>query len=439
MKKTFSKLFISFILASNIIYSYGCSTNSLSQISPDGNIESTEASDIEFKDISSEKIAQFNEYISRGMKGNIAQSGSISTYPSAEPSLMPSVAPSAMASAMPTPQASASASYSSGDSSNSSPDIEARPSISYSPTPYYSSYPTYNYPYPIPTYSSYPSPTSFFYGNFEDYVVVSSQEAKKSGAVGSYLEIVNKTINPIISKLSKDARLISGFGITDGKGVTKTSKPIPSAIPTPSSTAYPMQTPEPYHYEPFYNWQFTYISSSKKEVYSILVSSSETLILKQKWGLRQISTSNIKIDSTEAVKIVKKVVEDKDSRYAPTPMPTYVPIPYPYSYDDWEFVYSFDDYLEVTNTLEQIEGKVFWYINFSIPYDRQITTSDNGEMYWYTSGRATVNANTGELVYLERITRYKTSPIPTVSPYPYYSPTATPYPSAPNDISESQT
>jgi hypothetical protein len=422
MKKTFSKLFLSFVLASNLIYTTACTLNPSYPMSPEEKtITNNDETDLKFTDVSSEKLAQFNSYISRGMSGASTTAGNTSSiYPSA--SLAPSVAPSA--SSYPIPQASSS---SSGDSSNSSSGSSYPSSSSSSgysssyPSSYYTSAPYY--PVPMPTYSAYPMPNSYFYGNFEEYIVTSSQEAKSKGAIGSYLDITKKIVNPILSKLGKDARLISGFGLTDGKGVTQKTDIYPSSIPSTSPSTY--SSPSPYYYQPYYNWQFTYVSSSKKEVYSILISSNETLVLKQVWGLKQISTSNIKIDSTDAIKIVKKAVENKNDLRMPAPMPTYRPY-----YDDpmTEEIYSFQDYFEVSNNLEQYENKVFWNINFSIPYDRQITTGDNGESYSYSSGIATINANTGEIVYLQRITKYKYKYDPCLYPTsaPYPCPTSTP-------------
>lgn len=410
------------LFIANSFYLSGCVTD-MGMLSPATSSPSasnqTAKDSIVFSKISQDRYNQLNGYISQGLAPSSA-SGSSTVAPM--PSSAPSAAPTASASAMPMTDASA--------------------------TPYYNSG-SYGYPMPMPTYAPYYS--SYFGGNFEDYTVIDFEEAHKSGYTGSYLSVVNDVVNPIINSLASDARLISTYGTTDSKGKTIKNSPSPSpyssyypyppenspsAIPSASSIpfsnepdSYPLASPSPTdyaiyptstpgYYQPYvsYQWQFTYVSSSKKEVYSILVSSDDVMILKQKWGLKDLSPKSMKVDSSQARDIIEKAIKDKNQFTS-----------YPYYYGgNSEAIYEIPEDASLSYNLSQDEkGNLVWDIN--------ILSNSYIPNGYYSSGYARVNAVTGEVLSLQRM--YKViydysspSPYSTYTPSPYVTATPTAVP-----------
>lgn len=52
-------------------------------------------------------------------------------------------------------------------------------------------------------------------GNFEQYVVINYEEAKKDGFKGTYLNVLNQVVKPIIGSLASDSRLVISNRNTD--------------------------------------------------------------------------------------------------------------------------------------------------------------------------------------------------------------------------------
>lgn len=213
---------------------------------------------------------------------------------------------------------------------------------------------------------------------FEEYAVTDYQEAKTNGFTGTFLESYNTVVKPILKAWSADAKASSVLGNADqnGKGDENLNN----------------------WYSP-YQWQFTYVSSSKKEVYSVFISSKETLVLRQKWSLKNLSDQNIKIDSSQAIKIFSDKVKDKNynSEYdnnnlGPNSQPLYE-IP---TNNYWTF------YLSQENSL------LIWNINTNYFYPT-VAPVQNDKAYtntWYSGGYAKINAQTGELIYMNRPVKY---------------------------------
>ncbi len=417
MYKNKQKIIICFILASNIVSFFGC-TNlptapapGLEQQNKDSNTEN-----LQFSKVSSEKTAELNSFVARGLIQN--QAGNQSQQASSQVGAAPSGIPMPSASAYP------STSPTSGDNLSAG---------GYTGPSYYASPSAYSAYYPTPYYTGMPTPYFGSSASFEEYEMIDFEEARKKGQTGSYLSIVKNIINPIINSLSADARLISIYGNTDHTGNTVKSTPLPTYSPgnnndirpseTPVASAIPSYSPTyapSSSYEP-YQWQFTYASSLKKEVYSILVSSVETLILRQKWGLKNLQNDQIKIDSTEAIQIVEKAVKDKN--YGPTPYPS--PL---YSDNGFQYIYEIPKEANLSYYLTNEKSGLVWNISFSYYNPAEYN-------YYYNAGFARVNAKTGEIISVDRMSKYKSYPYyyPTSSPsyYPSYSPTdagsATPY------------
>lgn len=284
-----------------------------------------------------------------------------------------------------TPVLTMPSSLASGANYNQSSDYGI-PSAIPSPT----AYPTYQ-PIPYPTYTPTPYPIGTYFGgtgtnNFDEYILYEFEKAKIEGYKGSYLSIVNEIVNPIISGLADDARLISASGNTDKTGLTQ-NNPSPDTTPTPDlminndgTTSYVTQIKT-------YNWQFTYSSSLKKEVYSILVNSNETLILRQKWKLRGYDINEIKIDSSKAIEITEQAIKNKN-----------FPSPIEYSSYDATYLYEIPEKAYISYNLGETENHdLVWNITISKP--------EYNTAYDYSEAYSTVNAKTGELIRLTRMAK----------------------------------
>jgi hypothetical protein len=403
------KKFISLAIAANFFMLPGCSSIPLTSVDPNTvNQEQEKSTGIKFSKVSPEKVNELNNFIARGLTPN-----SQSNAPVPAPSAMPLAAPTAAATG--TPGSSLPGSVSPGGYGSS---VETDITVMVSSTPGYpTAVPYYMPATPSPYYTS--SPYTYFgpVSTFEEYTVVDFEEARKDGFSGSYLATLNNIIKPVISGLATDARLVSTYGSTDGNGKTAQPGPASSSYPTASPTGEPYYLPTPGPYYPGYNpyqWQFTYVSSTKKEVYSILVSPTETLILRQKWGLRDLMPQSIKIDSTEAIEIVRKAVRNKNT---PDPQPSDAP----YYSSNAEEIYDISESATINYDLQNEKDSLEWIISFSDNSNIEPNTSISG-------GYARVNAKTGELVYFHRMFKYTYQPYYTSAPYPDYS--GNPYPYA---------
>ena len=252
-------------------------------------------------------------------------------------------------------------------------------------------------------------------GFFENYVVTDFEEATKAGYKGTYLATLNNIIKPIIKDLAPDSRLVSSNGNADKNGVNLT--PVDSSFPE--------------GYFGTSQWYFNFVSSSQKEIYSITVSEKETLVMRQKWGLADMSFDKVTIDSNKAIEIALKNIKDKSVKpsydqvedtnpqyssqilYAP---PSDLP-------SSWNFY------------LEQDKTDLIWSISLSIfnqnnnnviMYAKDATTTVSGSAsetttsnattvstkptvekkmvtnVWYEGGYIRINAATGEIVSFSR-------------------------------------
>lgn len=236
-------------------------------------------------------------------------------------------------------------------------------------------------------------------GPFEEYTVIDFEEAKTAGFSGTYLDTLNKIVKPVIVGLGGDARMTNSNGSSDGSGVNMSNEPTPTQSATPEMAYYPQ-----------YQWQFTYVSSSKKEVYSIFVSTKETLVLKQKWGIKDLSPDDIKIDSNKAIQIVTDSIKNKDFK-SPDNQPVY-------SQPNSETLYEIPANSSWYLYLEKEKGNLIWNVNMNIRYDNPIVRpmvngntavaiAPQAPEYWYSGGYARINASTGEILSLSRPMKYK--------------------------------
>jgi hypothetical protein len=273
-----------------------------------------------------------------------------------------------------------------------------------------------------PIYGGYfPAP-----GPFEEYVMVDYQEAKSEGFTGTYLDTYNKKVKPLIAAWSADARHTSSNGSTDDAGLNKST----------GNTTDPNQ---PNYYNP-YQWQFTFASASKKEVYSIFVSSTETLVLRQKWAIKNLNLADIKIDSNAAIKIYTDIIADKGAK-SPDNQDQYQYTPQPNS----EVLYSIPEKGSWYFYLNQEKEGLVWNINlnFNNYYDGggrpiPLTMTDTPvvtpppkepsvlpsfsppqpvERTYYSGGYARINAKTGEVISFNRPMKYTEKYYPYPTPY----------------------
>lgn len=240
-------------------------------------------------------------------------------------------------------------------------------------------------------------------GPFEEYTVIDFEEAKTSGFSGTYLDTLNKIVKPVITGLGGDARMTNSNGSSDQNGVNKSDE-------QPTQSSNPDVAVMPYY--PQYQWQFTYVSSSKKEVYSIFVSSKETLVLKQKWGIKDLSPDDIKIDSNKAIQLITDAIKNKDFK-SPDNQPVYAQ---PNSETLYEIPANSSWYLY----LEKEKGNLIWNVNMNIRYDspimrpmvkdggtNEVAVAPQAPEYWYSGGYARINAATGEILTLSRPMKYR--------------------------------
>lgn len=213
---------------------------------------------------------------------------------------------------------------------------------------------------------------------FEEYIMTDYEEAKTNGFKGTFIEAYNSQVKPILKEWATDAKATYVYGNAgqDGKGDENINN---------------MYSP--------YQWQYTYASPSKKEVYSILISSKETLVLRQKWTLKDFVDLNIKIDSAKAISIFSDKVKDKNynaeydnNNLGPNSQPLYE-IP---ANSYWTFY------------LSQEKNSLVWNINTNYTYPTMPPISNNKSYVntWYSGGFAKINAETGDVISMSRPVKY---------------------------------
>lgn len=361
----------------------GVSGVAVDPVNTDSNtVVSTELGDLKFTKVAESKIAEYNSLLSKGQTG-----GAVAQNESATPTMAPSVA-------MDSAVSSRAAGVVSSDAKMAA-------------------YPMMYFPNP---------------GPFEEYTVVDFEESKLKGFTGTYLKTMSQIVRPLVLKLASDARMVNSSGSTDQEGKTIEN-------PNTNSNSNGVEIYPVYNQ---YQWSFTFVSVSKKEVYSINVASNETLVLKQKWGLRNLDISKIKIDSSDAIKILSDAIKSKTSVENEQK---------PYTEPNGEVLYEIPKNATWYFYLEQEKGSLVWNVNMNI-YDPQpvqdcgrpiplaaetsvstdansTTVSSGGSAsaiapcvytppaYWYSGSYARIDASTGKIVYFSRPVKWKNNyPVP---------------------------
>jgi hypothetical protein len=403
------RMIINVAAAASIYILSGCSASGLTTVDPGtGNTNTTTqspASDLKFSKVSEDKKSQYNTLIAQNAVNESATAGG-TTSNTAAPS-----APSAIA---PMVAVAGDAKMAAG--------VAAYP-MNYFPQP----------------------------GVFEEYVVTDFDEAKTAGFSGTYLNALNTIVKPVIANLGTDIRMVNSYGTSDDNGETKADQAQP-AVTQEKPQAMPL------NYTQQYQWQFTFVSSSRKEVYNIFISAAETLVLRQKWGIKDLNPTDIKIDSSDAIKIVKKAIADK-SFTSPDNQPVY-------SDPNAETLYELPPNANWYLYLEKDKGVLVWSLNINYNYGGPIAYAADAPVavsardtagategssggsattgvgvaypgttviapppsypeYWYSGGYARVNATTGEILSLVRPSRYKNNyvyPVPEPMPLPAEKP-----------------
>jgi hypothetical protein len=368
-------------IASTVFVLTGCGTNGLNGVNDgqnNGNNNSTNnsnsnstVSNLKFSKVSEQKVAEYNSLISKNAVNATNDSAATPSAPMSQGASAPLVA------------ARGEAKASSG--------IVAAP-MSY-------------FPYP---------------GVFEEYVVTDFEEAKTDGFTGTYLQALTKIVKPIVKSLGSDARMITSNGSTDDNGQNK-------------SQEQPVQNDQkPMYYPGYqqYQWQFSFVSSSKKEVYNIYISSGETLVLKQTWGLRDLTPDEIKIDSSDAIKAVITAIKDKNFT-SPDNQNIYMS-------PEAEVLYDIPPNTSWYLYLDKEKGNLVWNINMNINTnvvyygvpESGVSASGGGTAsaadgsvtnttkptsepvpikapdFWYSGGYAKIDAATGKVLSLVRPMKY---------------------------------
>lgn len=190
-------------------------------------------------------------------------------------------------------------------------------------------------------------------GPFEEYTVVDFEEAKAAGFSGTYLEVLNKIVKPAVKALGTDARMVNSSGNSDANGVNRSNDTQNNQNTQDGREIYPVYDQ--------YQWHFTFVSSSKKEFYNISISSRETLVLKQKWGLRDLKIENIKVDSSEAIKIFTTALKDKTFKLPDDPN-----VGAQYLGPNGEYIYEIPQNTNWYLNIEQEKGKLVWNVNLNV-------------------------------------------------------------------------
>lgn len=238
-------------------------------------------------------------------------------------------------------------------------------------------------------------------GNFEEYIILNAEEATTEGFNGTYLDAFKKVVKPILSSWARDARLTYSNGNADNNGKNN------------GSFAE--------SYESSYQWVFNYASAEKKETYNIMISSKETLVIRQRWIIKNLNADEIKVDTTEAIKLYVSKISDKQTK-ASDNQETYVG-------PNAEILYALPDKVTWNFYLNQEESGLVWNVNMNInivnprpvPMATPVTkpSSTPGQLVfktpeppqtyeniWYSGGYARINAKTGEVLSFTRPVKY---------------------------------
>ncbi|MEK7432466.1 MAG: hypothetical protein AABZ74_04980 [Cyanobacteriota bacterium] len=242
--------------------------------------------------------------------------------------------------------------------------------------------------------------------SFEEYVMIDYEEGVTNGFSGSSSDAYNKIVKPVLKEWASDSRMVNTSGTTDDKGNNKNQNP-----------------PQNGYYDQF-KWNFTFASSSKKEIYSFFISEKETYVSRQKWGLKDLSPENITIDSAKAIQIYKEKVADKT--FQPDNQNYY-------KSQNSELLYSIPSNGTWNFYLQQDKDGLVWSVNVYFPVDYQKQEVKPTEIsqdpakpiftkpvptvsYSYSGGYARIDAKTGKVLSMNRIIKY------TQQNYPYPCP-----------------
>lgn len=221
---------------------------------------------------------------------------------------------------------------------------------------------------------------------FQEYVMISNEEASSDGFVGTYLETYKKIVKPLLSELDTNANLKWSNGGAGNDGKNPVSNEMNS-----------------------YQWQFSYVSNDKKEVYDFYISDKKTLVLKQKWAIKNLNPDDVKIDSSKAISILKEKIADKNYKSPDPNNQNYIE-------PNSEAIYTLPEKTGFSFYLAQEESNLVWNINMSVntqPYYysdvpmREVMSNSyvpekRVENIWYSGGSARINAKTGEVLSFYR-------------------------------------
>lgn len=126
-----------------------------------------------------------------------------------------------------------------------------------------------------------------------DYDLAESSEAKAPGFSGTFSEVLDKHIRPLVQGWAGDASLRAAGGYADDKGVN----------PATGDSVRPYAD----------GWRFTYFSPVKMESLSFLVNGNQTLVLKQRFKSREQDIQSPALGSTEVITIVTKAITDRNA------------------------------------------------------------------------------------------------------------------------------
>jgi hypothetical protein len=140
-----------------------------------------------------------------------------------------------------------------------------------------------------PSFSPYMYAT-YFPGPFGLMRLKSVTEATQKGATGTFKEVQEQVVYPVLDAWAKDAALVDTNAMVGDDGRLFAS-----------SQAFPGMS----------GWRFTYSAFGRNEVLIFLVTALETRVLRFRWERAVIDPRSITVDSGEAIAKVVAAIRDK--------------------------------------------------------------------------------------------------------------------------------
>ena len=183
----------------------------------------------------------------------------------------------------------------------------------------------------------------YYYGghDFNQYTIQFAEENIYPAAKGNtLLTVYNQSVQPLLAEWDTAARLIESRSLLNAQE--------PEYIQLPGSTGEPQKVMP--------RFVFRFASTRLKETLNVYVLEGEIRVHRMVWGENQINIAGVKIDSDQAVAIVRKAVANRSDQ------PGYTVYPDASSRTpEMKIIYSLPEKLVWQIQLNQQEGKKLRY------------------------------------------------------------------------------